>query len=58
MLEEAFGRLGDEPNPAYTDEAALVEAFGFPVVVVAGHASNLKITTPADFVLAEALLAQ
>jgi 2-C-methyl-D-erythritol 4-phosphate cytidylyltransferase len=58
MLEEAFGRVADRPNPDYTDEAALVEACGFPVQVVPDRASNLKITTPADFLLAEALLAQ
>ncbi len=39
-----------------TDEAALVEALGKPVVVVPGSSLNLKITTPDDLKLAEALL--
>ena len=36
-----------------TDEASLVERSGHPVMVVMGAASNIKITTPADFDLAE-----
>jgi 2-C-methyl-D-erythritol 4-phosphate cytidylyltransferase len=38
-----------------TDEAALVEVLGHPVVVVPGSPLNLKITTPDDLKLAEAL---
>jgi 2-C-methyl-D-erythritol 4-phosphate cytidylyltransferase len=40
-----------------TDDASLVEWCGWPVAVVPGSAYNLKITTPADLVLARALLA-
>ena len=36
-----------------TDEASLVERSGHPVAVVMGTPRNLKITTPADFELAE-----
>jgi 2-C-methyl-D-erythritol 4-phosphate cytidylyltransferase len=39
-----------------TDEASLVEALNQPVVVVTGSPLNLKITTPDDLVLAEAIL--
>jgi 2-C-methyl-D-erythritol 4-phosphate cytidylyltransferase len=39
-----------------TDDAALVEALGATVRVVAGEARNLKITTPADLRTAEHLL--
>lgn len=39
-----------------TDEAALVERLGLPVAVVAGEATNIKITTPGDWALAEKLL--
>ncbi|MBI4238824.1 MAG: 2-C-methyl-D-erythritol 4-phosphate cytidylyltransferase [Deltaproteobacteria bacterium] len=41
-----------------TDEAAMVEAIGEPVAVVRGDVSNLKITTPADLLMAEAVLSQ
>jgi len=40
-----------------TDEAALVEALGETVVVVPGTPLNLKITTPDDLIMAEAILA-
>lgn len=39
-----------------TDEASLVEALKQPVVVVPGSPLNLKITTPDDLALAEAIL--
>lgn len=39
-----------------TDEAALVEALGKTVVVVPGSSLNLKITTPNDLRMAEAIL--
>ena len=35
----------------------MVEAAGHPVCLVAGERENLKITTPGDFIVAEALLA-
>ncbi|MBW8772661.1 MAG: 2-C-methyl-D-erythritol 4-phosphate cytidylyltransferase [Gemmatimonadetes bacterium] len=58
MLRKAF----DAPTtPGYlpTDEASLVEATNSGVVVlVEGSALNLKITTPDDFVLAEAIAAK
>lgn len=41
---------------AATDDAALVEWLGHPVRMVMGDYDNLKITTPEDVVVAEALL--
>jgi 2-C-methyl-D-erythritol 4-phosphate cytidylyltransferase len=41
---------------AGTDEAALVERIGLPVIAVAGDPRNIKITTPVDIPIAEALL--
>jgi len=40
-----------------TDEAALAELAGHRVRIVVGDASNIKITTPDDLVLAEAIAA-
>ncbi len=40
-----------------TDDAQLVERLGLPVMVVPGSRFNIKITTPEDLILAEALLA-
>jgi 2-C-methyl-D-erythritol 4-phosphate cytidylyltransferase len=39
-----------------TDDAALVEALGGTVVVVPGDQRNLKVTGPADLMIAAALL--
>ncbi len=41
----------------FTDEATVVEAFGQNIHLIEGERSNLKITTPEDLVLAEAILA-
>ena len=38
---------------ASTDDAGLVEAAGFPVQTVPGEEANLKLTTPADMLVAE-----
>jgi 2-C-methyl-D-erythritol 4-phosphate cytidylyltransferase len=39
-----------------TDDAALVERLGIPVKVIPGSYENIKITTPEDIVVAEAIL--
>ncbi|MCL2810632.1 MAG: 2-C-methyl-D-erythritol 4-phosphate cytidylyltransferase [Clostridia bacterium] len=41
-----------------TDDAALVEAMGVSVRLVEGDSGNIKVTTPEDIAIAEALLAQ
>jgi len=41
-----------------TDDAALVEAMGVAVHLVESDSENIKVTTPEDILLAEALLAQ
>ncbi len=54
-LEAAYanrGKLGKD----ITDDAQLVEAAGHPVHVVESAATNIKITTRADLVLADAIL--
>ena len=40
----------------FTDEASVVEAFGIKVNLIEGEVNNIKITKPADLVLAESLL--
>jgi 2-C-methyl-D-erythritol 4-phosphate cytidylyltransferase/2-C-methyl-D-erythritol 2,4-cyclodiphosphate synthase len=42
---------------AFTDDAAVAEWAGIPVVAVAGEAGNVKLTTPGDFDMAEHRLA-
>lgn len=54
VLEEAHARAARTGHRA-TDDAALVEAMGVTVRVVADSSRNIKITTPEDLVLAELL---
>jgi 2-C-methyl-D-erythritol 4-phosphate cytidylyltransferase len=49
-------RAAHEAGADATDDAALVEALGAQVAVVEGAAENLKITVPADLLVAEVLL--
>ncbi len=58
MLETAHQRARSDAGAGQaTDDAALCERLGHPVRVVAGSARNLKVTTPEDFALAEAIAA-
>ena len=44
-------------DAAFTDDASVVEAAGFPVTLIEGSRRNIKLTAPDDLLLAEALLA-
>lgn len=54
LLAEALGKARLDGFVA-TDEAALVERLGLPVGVVAGSATNIKVTTAEDLALAESI---
>ena len=43
-------------NEAFTDDASVVEAFGFDVTLIEGNRENIKITTPYDLTVAEAII--
>ena len=45
-----------EYSETFTDEATVVEAAGHTISLVEGEANNIKITLPADLLLAERLL--
>ena len=55
LLLEAYEKAAIEGLQA-TDDAALVERLGHKVGIVAGTWENIKITTPEDLVIAEAIL--
>ncbi len=55
LIRLAYGRR-EKIAGALTDDAQLVEALGHPVALVTGSRENIKITTPEDLRLAEALL--
>lgn len=53
LLQQAY----EQPfRDAFTDDASVVEALGHPITLVEGNRENIKITTPFDLVVAEALL--
>lgn len=54
LLVDAFANTG---AAAYTDEAALLEAAGVPVVTVPGEATNMKITDASDLEIVRAIAA-
>ena len=41
---------------AFTDDASVVEAFGFDITLVEGNRENIKLTTPFDLKIAESLI--
>lgn len=55
ILERAYEDWQAAGRPDATDDAALLEAAGFPVELVPDATTNIKVTSAADFTLAEAL---
>jgi 2-C-methyl-D-erythritol 4-phosphate cytidylyltransferase len=53
QIKEAFKQ---EYDPAFTDDASVAEKAGFAVHVVEGNPENIKITTPTDFIIADAFM--
>ena len=45
-------------NDGFTDDASVVESYGHEITLVEGNRENIKITTPYDIVVAEALCKQ
>ena len=64
LLKKAFAKAcaptpdTQQPTPEFTDDASVVEALGCEVQMVEGNRENIKITTPFDLLVAEALLKQ
>ena len=56
LLRTAYVRYPPEGPETWTDEAALLEATGVAVRVVAGDPANLKVTLPGDLARVEAAL--
>ena len=53
LLKDAFRQPYRE---SFTDDASVVEACGHSVAMVEGNRENIKITTPFDLTIAEAML--
>ncbi len=43
-------------NDGFTDDASVVESYGFEITLVEGNRENIKITTPYDLKIAEVLI--
>lgn len=56
ILEEAYAARAAVADP--TDDAQLVERLGHPIQIVPDRTTNIKVTSPDDFALAEALAAR
>jgi 2-C-methyl-D-erythritol 4-phosphate cytidylyltransferase len=55
VLERAHRLVADQ-GLQVTDDAAAVEALGYPVALVPGDREALKITEPLDLLFAEAIV--
>ena len=56
VLRAAYAAMEDENDPTLTDDASVVARLGHRIELIEGSYENLKITTPDDLILAEALL--
>lgn len=55
IIEQAYHKAEEEGFLA-TDDAGLVERMGIKIKLVMGDYANLKVTTPEDLLMAEAIL--
>jgi 2-C-methyl-D-erythritol 4-phosphate cytidylyltransferase len=53
LLKQAYNT---EYQESFTDDASVVESLGCQATMVEGNRENIKITTPFDIIVAEALL--
>jgi len=56
VLHDALAVVADSGFAGITDEASAIERLGLRPRLVEGSAQNFKVTYPADFALAEAIL--
>lgn len=54
LIIDAYKNASNDDN--FTDDASVLESSGTPINMLAGDYKNIKITTPEDLVIAEALL--
>jgi len=53
LIKKAYGV---DYHPGYTDDASVLERMGERIQLFEGNIENIKITKPADLLLADALL--
>ena len=55
QIKEAYGRV---THSNFSDDATVVEASGLEITLIEGDERNIKITTPADMLIAESYMEQ
>lgn len=53
MLKKAYKR---QQLPSFSDDATIVEMLDIPIILFKGNQENIKITTPFDLIIAEAII--
>ena len=54
---EKLRKAYEQPfSTTFTDDASVMEAAGYSVTLVEGERENIKITTPSDMLIAEAII--
>jgi 2-C-methyl-D-erythritol 4-phosphate cytidylyltransferase len=56
LLKKAYANIKNLDKSKISDDAQLVESLGHEISIVETDSSNIKITTPADVAIAEAIL--
>ena len=56
LLRQAHEEFRQDPDPSVTDDCMMLERCGYRIALVLGEETNLKVTTPVDFHIAEAIL--
>ncbi|MBR5281906.1 MAG: 2-C-methyl-D-erythritol 4-phosphate cytidylyltransferase [Alistipes sp.] len=55
---EALRKAYEQPfSASFTDDASVMEAAGHTITLIEGERENIKITTPSDITIAEAIIA-
>ncbi len=56
LLIDAYRKIGQEVGFTNTDDAYIMERYGYKIKIVNGEDKNIKITTPFDLRLAEIII--
>lgn len=55
LITNAYHLASEQPHINFTDDASVAEAAGHLIQLIPGDYKNIKITTPEDLIIAEAL---
>ena len=56
LSEDLKAAYGQGYDLSFTDDASVAARYGIPLSYIAGERNNIKLTTPEDLLLAEAIL--